>query len=301
MKLVKKIDIHVHSAKRQILPVGTVARLALPHELCEMYAKLNIERGVLLPGAAPDCSGPGGGGTNEDIYEVCCEYPDNFSWFCNIDPRWGTNSDKTDFVPFLEHYKSLGAKGIGEMTSNLNFDDPKVLALMRDCEKVGMPMTFHIGNLGGDYGLVDEIGLPRLEKCLQMFPKLIFLGHSQKFWAEISGDLTEELRGGYPTGPVAPGGRVVELMRKYPNLHADLSAGSGFNAISRDPEFGYKFFEEFQDKLFFGTDICDPRNINDARVLLSKYLDDAVEAGKISYDAYYKISRGNAEKLLGLV
>ena len=161
-----------------------------------------------------------------------------------------------------------------------------------------MSVIFHIGDTNGDYGLIDEFGLPRLEKVLQMFPNLQFLGHSQRFWSEISGDITLEERAGYPKGKVVPGGRLVELMRKYPNLCGDMSAGSGFNAVSRDPEFGYAFFEEFQDRLFYGTDICDPANINSNMLKLSSFLDEAMLSGKISYDAYYKISRGNAEKIL---
>ena len=129
-------------------------------------------------------------------------------------------------------------------------------------------------------------------------PNLRLLGHSQKFWAEISGDLTKEQRDGYPTGKVVPGGRLVELLRKYPNLCGDLSAGSGFNAVSRDPDFGYAFLEEFQDRMYYGTDICDPNNINSPMIRLASFLDEGVLSGKLSYEAYYKISRGNAEKLL---
>jgi len=91
---------------------------------------------------------------------------------------------------------------------------------------------------------------------------------------------------------------VVELMRKYPNMCGDLSAGSGFNAVSRDPEFGYAFLEEFQDRLYYGTDISDSQDGNRPMLQLAAFLDDAVTNGKISYDAYYKISRGNALKLL---
>jgi predicted TIM-barrel fold metal-dependent hydrolase len=159
-----------------------------------------------------------------------------------------------------------------------------------------MPLTFHIGpTLGGCYGLVDEIGLKRLEKELAKFKNLVFLGHSQAFWAEIGTNVDEISRCGYPTGKVVPG-RVVELFRKYENLYGDLSAGSGFNALSRDPEFGYDFIEEFQDRLLFGTDICAPEN----NMKLSFWLDDAVAGGKISQKAYRKVSRENAEKLLGL-
>ena len=156
-----------------------------------------------------------------------------------------------------------------------------------------MPVLFHIGGPTGDYGLIDDIGLPRLEKVLQMFPNLQFLGHSQKFWAEISSDVTEESRYGFPTGKVTPG-RVVELMRKYPNLCGDISAGSGGNAVMRDPEFGYAFLEEFQDRLYFGTDICSIKNERP----LSFWLDKAVEDGNISQIAYEKICRENAYALL---
>ena len=100
------------------------------------------------------------------------------------------------------------------------------------------------------------------------------------------------------TGKVAPGGRVVELMRKYPNLCGDLSAGSGYNAMSRDPEFAYAFMEEFQDRLYYGTDICAPSNITNPMLKLASFLDDAMETGKISYAVYEKICRGNALQLL---
>ena len=47
------------------------------------------------------------------------------------------------------------------------------------------------------------------------------------------------------------GGAVVRLMRQYPNLWADLSpaAGSGYNALARDPDYAVKFLHEFQDRL----------------------------------------------------
>ena len=90
-------------------------------------------------------------------------------------------------------------------------------------------------------------------------------------------------------------------MRKYPNLLCDLSAGSGTSAMTRDPEFTYAFMEEFADRLFYGTDICRKSVLQDLPVRLSEFLDNAMLEGKISYDTYYKICRGNAEKLLGLV
>ncbi len=291
MELVKKIDIHVHSTVCT-WPGG----YANAEELIGIYDNIGVEKGVILPEICVE-----GGfhiSTNYDAKCIVDQHPDRFEWFCNIDPRQGSNTVHTDFTRYIQFCQSMGAKGVGEICSNVYFDDPLMLNLFKHCEANDMPVIFHIGNLGGDYGLVDEIGLPRMEKVLQMFPKLRLLGHSQKFWAEISGDLTPEQRDGYPTGKVVPGGRLVELLRKYPNLCGDLSAGSGYNAVTRDPEFGYAFLEEFQDRMFYGTDICSPKNADSPSLKLAAFLDEGVLSGKLSYDAYYKISRGNAEKLL---
>lgn len=292
--IVPKIDIHVHSCLKKAMPRLHLPQLGdytTPDELRVKYDEMGIEFGVQLPGVSPECRSHII--TNEESYELVQRYPETYDWFCNIDPRWLTNDETADLSKAINYYKEMGAKGIGELTANLYIDDPRYMNLFRHAEKCEMPITIHIGKIGGEYGMVDDLGLPRLEKVLKEFPNLIVLGHSQKFWAEISENCSEENRGGYPTGKVIPG-RVVELMRKYPNLHGDLSANSGGNAIMRDKEFGYGFMEEFQDRLYFGTDICDPRN----EFPLSEYLDDAVISGKLSQDAYEKISRKNALKLL---
>jgi len=130
---------------------------------------------------------------------------------------------------------------------------------------------------------------------LKAHPGLTMLGHSQPFWSEISADVTEETRNSYPKGKVTPG-RVVELMRAHPNLHGDLSAGSGCNAISRDPEFGYAFMEKFQDRLYWGTDICNMPQENPIVPYFQKLKDER----RLSEEAYEKITWQNANRLLGL-
>jgi len=296
MKIVPKIDIHVHSVLEKGCPRLPSGEFTTPDELRAMYDTIGVEKGVELPSISPE--GQYHVVSNEEAYKLATLYSDTYYWFCNIDPRFGSNSSDMDLCYLMNYYKALGAKGVGEVTANLYFDDPLVLNLFRCAEKCNLPLTFHIGNAGHDYGLIDEIGLPRLEKVLGMFPNLKFLGHSQKFWAEISGDNTPEKRDGYPTGKVVPGGRLVELMRRYPNLCCDLSAGSGCNAIMRDPAFGYAFLEEFQDRCYYGTDICDPRNITNPMLRLSHFLDEACEKHYISELAYEKISRGNALEIL---
>ena len=161
-----------------------------------------------------------------------------------------------------------------------------------------MPVTIHISpRMGYTYGMVDEIGLPRLEKMLKKHKKLKILGHSQAFWAEFSADVQENQRSGYPKGKVIDG-RVASLMREYEGLYCDFSAGSGLNALSRDPEYSARFIEEFSDRILWGYDVCASFNTHqyDMNAFLDKFYDD----GYISPENYYKLVRGNAEKLLKL-
>ena len=159
-----------------------------------------------------------------------------------------------------------------------------------------MSMVFHVGTKESPYGIYDELGLPGLERALDAFPDLLFIGHSQPFWAEIGPDASYENRNGYPTGRVKPGGRITKLLRKYKNLNCDLSAGSGYNALTRDPGFGYAFIEEFQDRLYYATDIAAPKDYDFLK--LASWLDEAVESNNISRNAYEKIIRLNALKVL---
>jgi len=116
-----------------------------------------------------------------------------------------------------------------------------------------LPVLLHSAvKVGGVYGPADDRGLPRLEKVLSKLPDTIFI-----VYAMGSG-------------------------QRSPHLYGDLSAGSEFNAISRDPEYGYKFLEEFQDKLLFGTDIC---HVNQD-VPIVPYLKNALRGGKNFSDSF---------------
>jgi hypothetical protein len=177
------------------------------------------------------------------------------------------------------------------------FLHPMVQNLFKHTEKVGLPLTFHISpTIGGRYGLYDEPGLPQLEMSLQSYSKLVFLGHSQAFWAEIGRLETPADRCGYPAYPISEEGVIPKLMRRYPNLYGDLSAWSGCNALARDPEYAVQFLNEFQDRLLFGTDICAPGTPTP----LVDFLLDLRSRGKIAETVFQKVAKENAIKLLGL-
>ena len=288
------IDIHTHTCRMRPLTKALGRHFVEPAALIEMMDARGIDRAILLPIVSPEHQTHYL--TPEEVMEVCEQYPDRLVPFCCLDPRMVGHAPESDFRPILRFYKEAGFKGFGEHIASLPFDHPMQLNLFRQVEEVGLPLTFHIApRQGGFYGCVDDLGLPRLEKMLKACPNLRVLGHSQPFWAEIGADVTDETRNGYPKGKVRPG-RTVELMRRYPNLYGDLSAGSGFNAISRDPEFGYAFLEEFQDRLLFGTDICWPGQ----ETPIVAYFERLRNERLISPEACEKIAWRNADRLLGL-
>ncbi len=289
------VDCHVHVVPKHTVPRANGGYFATGEELVSMLDDAGIDMAMVLPLVSPEARWQLS--TSEEVLEVCSHYPDRLVPFCNVDPRQGSNSPNSDLSPHFEYYKSAGCKGVGEMTANLYFDDPMVWNLLKYCSEYQMPVTFHISPaIGTSYGLVDDLGLPRLERTLKEFPDLAFLGHSQAFWSEVTSGLDEQTRRGYPKGKVLPGGRTVELFERYENLYGDLSAGSGFNAISRDPEFGYPFLERFQDRMLFGTDICGVGQ----ELPQVPFLKEAREHGRISEEAYEKITWRNINDLLDL-
>ena len=285
------LDIHAHAYRK---PCPFPNRFALPEELFPLYDRLGIEQAVLLPLVSPEVYLPQ---SNDDILEMVEKWPDRFIPFCNIDPRALTNSYDAPLGDLLRYFRDRGCRGIGEVMPNIPFLHPLVLNLFKHVQAVGFPLIFDGSpTIGGKYGLYDDPGMPQLERCLQLFPNLVFLGHGPPFWAEIGQLETPMARAGYPRGPLRGEGVVPKLMRRYGNLWGDLSAGSGYNALARDPEYAVKFLNEFQDRLAFGTDICAA----DAKVPLPGFLQDLRARGLISDAVFEKIARGNARRLLKL-
>jgi predicted TIM-barrel fold metal-dependent hydrolase len=288
------IDIHAHAYLYPCPPQDGYTQFPNPEEVIARQDELGIECAIIQPLIGPECYLPQ---SNEEILEMCRRYPGRFLPACNIDPRGIKNSVETDFSIWLDWYKAQGCILIGEFMPNLPFLDPLVQNFFKYAERSGLPLTFDISDrLGGDYGLFDEPGLPQLEKCLQNFPDLIIFGHGPAFWAEIGQLENLEDRARYPEYPIKEEGVVPGLLRRYENMWGDLSAGSGYNALARDPEYAAKFLTEFQDKLCFGTDMCKA----DAVVPLPRFMIELKESGRISQNVFNKIARENAIKVFNL-
>ncbi|HYF51173.1 MAG TPA: amidohydrolase family protein [Planctomycetota bacterium] len=225
----------------------------------------------------------------EDVARACELYPKRFVPAYAPDPR------RPDAIERLEAaVKMYGVRVYGELKLRILFDDPDVVQMFRVCGKLGLPVVFHI-----DIPLKERpkppardywycVDIDRLETVLKLCPETIFIGHAPGFWRHISGTgYTDE--SAYPKGEATPGGRVPELLSKYKNLYADLSAGSGLNALTRGPEGrGRKFLIDFQEKLLYGRDCFDDR------------LMDFIRSAQLPQDAFEKITSKNALKLVPL-
>ena len=295
------IDIHAHVAR--IKPKAFI-KLPTPDELIEVYDRCKIDMGVLLPMVNAEIYLPQ---SVDDIIEIAENHPDRFIPYCNVDPRCISNSPDAKLDNVLQAYKDAGCKGVGEVMPNLSMMDPLVQNLFKCTEKVGLPLVYDgSAQIGGDFGLYDEAGLPFLEWTLLAYPNLQIFGHGPVFWSEIGRLERVASRAFYmvnykqvckmPSGPIDEEGVVPKLLRLYPNLHGDLSDPTAFNAIARDENYGPRFLSEFEDRLYYGTDIIG-KGFEDP---LGPLLVSWKEQGKISETTFRKIAYDNAAKLLDI-
>jgi predicted TIM-barrel fold metal-dependent hydrolase len=273
------IDFHAH--------MGNLCRERYPHppplsahQLVDRMAREGIEVAVLLPLESPE--GSWGYLLTEQVVEARNTYPERFVAFCCVDPRYPLAESFIDYFVRVH-----GCQGFGEHVNGLVFDDPLNLALYARCDEHGLPLVFEISKTQYCH---DDVGLPRLERCLQTYRNVKWCGHGPGFWAAISGD--DDGQPGYPDGPVTPGGAIDRLMARYDNLYLDLSARSGYNALTRDPGFTEGFVARHWQRMLLGTDIV---KAGDALPILDwlRTLDAPEEVRRA-------IGGGNARRLLGL-
>lgn len=219
-----------------------------PKALLEWMDAHDVEMAAPLPLESPEAVSEYI--TSFEMLRLAQEYPDRFLPFCVMDPRMSTSDRREGPRNVIRRYVEMGAKGFGEVIPPLPIDHPLQRDVFAVCDEFRLPVVLHMDNRY----CTDTPDLSGLERVLREFPNATFIGHGPGFWACISADATQEEMGTYPKRPVVPGGAVERLMATYPNLWADLSAGSGYNAITRDREYGQKFLARFWWKLLFATD-----------------------------------------------
>ena len=87
-------------------------------------------------------------------------------------------------------------------------------------------------------------------------------------------------------------GRQTADVCRYPEWQVPFAAG----VLRADPDYGSAFLDEFQDRLFFGSDICFAEMPFAAKILLDEWLAEK----RISETVYRKIARDNAVRFFNL-
>lgn len=271
------IDFHCH--------IGRLYRESYPRvpyftadQCLDKMNREGIDISVLLPLESPE----GGWGwlLTEECIEARDKYPDRFVAFMCIDPRYP--SIEKLFDVFVKQYD---CKGFGEHIPGLPFDHELNKVVYRKCDEYNLPMVMDICH----GGLTDEVGLTGLEACLKAFPNCMFVGHGPMFWANLSGDYDNA--GTYPKGKIAADGAVDRLLQEYDNMYADISAGSGWNALTRDPDYTPGFVERNWQKLLMGTDVTK-HGVDYPQVRWVRQIENA--------EWREAIAEGNARRLLRL-
>ncbi|MBM4458245.1 MAG: hypothetical protein FJ011_10850 [Chloroflexi bacterium] len=219
----------------------------------------------------------------------CLDYkrqaPDKFVLGYAPDPRRPEAIDQLEAAIALH-----GVQVYGELKLRMMYDNLDALRVFRFCAAAKLPVTVHIDyefDAGRKYPRPNWWyggGIEPFERAVRACPDTIFIGHAPGFWAHISGD-DQYNKALYPTGPVLAGGKLIQMFRAYPNLWADLSAGSAYTALTRDPAFAVDFLLEFQDRLLYGRDYFDNR------------MQEFLNSLNLPEEALTKIYAGNALRL----
>jgi predicted TIM-barrel fold metal-dependent hydrolase len=234
------IDSHVHLQYDGRIPGERVGITA--EQLVDRMNREGIDKSVVLPIESPEVTTSLY--TTEQVLECAYRYPERIVPLIHVDPRMRRAGE------VIRHFATTHSiiRGFGELVDGLAIDDEKRQVIYETCEDLGLPLIFY----GSSYSSFDDANLSGLESMLRTFPDLIFIGHGPRWWNGISAD--DDGSCGYPDGPVVEGGAADRLLQEYDNMYADLSAGSGYNAVTRDPQFTQGFLERNWKKLMFATD-----------------------------------------------
>ncbi|MBX7211287.1 MAG: amidohydrolase [Verrucomicrobiaceae bacterium] len=210
-------------------------------------------RSILLPSGSPQNMpsthmGRSNGlaaktGGNAECMRVAKAYPDLFLFGAN------EVTDLPNARDEIEKYLKLGAVIIAEQKFAVECDSAENQKLYELAAAYRVPILLHFQHK------TYNLGYDRFYKMLEKFPRTNFIGHAQCFWGNI--DKNHDQTQNYPKGSVTPGGITDRYLSDYPNIFADMSAGSGLNALERDEEHTRGFLGRHQDKILYGSDCAD--------------------------------------------
>ena len=216
----KLIDPHVHAMS--VTPLGLRA-------VATWMDERNVERCIVSPlmhkGSHPQ---------NEEEYQTMLDnfrpYKGKIDRMCIINAGDVKTADEA--VTILKREVADGAIALGEHYGvGLMFDDPKNLMLYEACEKVGIPVMFHIDQ---NKNMVEP-GMERVDNVLKKYPKCNLVAHAY-WWRQLGS------------------GACDRQLQEHPNLYADMSGSVVIDVLNRDRVYAREFLIRNQDKILWATD-----------------------------------------------
>jgi len=231
--------------------------------------EVGIEKTMILTGRS--------GEEFEQIAAGFQKHPGRFGLWCGFDY---TGYDQPGFGPAavaaLERCRAAGAIGVGELGDKgkglfygsvkawgMHLDDPRMDPLLQKCAELGMPVNIHVAEPKWMYEPMDETNdglmnaykwrldnqqgilghqemIDTLERAVKRHPQTTFVA---SHLANCSYDLN----------------LLGKLLDRYPNLFADISAR--YAEFAPIPRTSAAFFEKYQDRLVYGTDMGPHRRM----------------------------------------
>lgn len=227
----------------------------------------NIEKSVILTfetGAGFDA-----------VRQQYAPWPDRFDLWCGFDYTGYDqpgNSWIDHAVAELQRCHKLGAKGVGELGDKgvgefysrpvpaygLHLDDARMQPLFEQCARLHMPVNVHIADPMWMYQPMDHTndglmnayewridksqpGLLEHEQLIRSFEKAVHNNPHTTFIACHFSNCTYDLS------------ILGKMLDRYPNLYADNAAR--FAETATIPRHAKAFYEKYQDRLLYGTDL----------------------------------------------
>lgn len=277
------IDIHQH-----LNYVGRSDDVLIAHQQA-----LKITTTVLLPAGRPLSRPSTHDGVanglqaealgNEACYEFAQRHRGTYVFAANEVP------DLEDTTHEIETYLKRGGVLIGEQKFGVECDSPAMQRIYALAQEHDVPVLMH-----WQFGMYNH-GFERFHRVLDKYPKVRFIGHAQTWWANVDRKHADQTVL-YPKGPLTAGGLTDRYLADYENMYGDLSAGSGLNALTRDPDFARDFVGRHQNKLLFGSD-CNDRDPGGPKCLGAQIL---AALARLAPDAVAerKILSGNARRVM---
>lgn len=216
---------------------------------------MGVTQTILLPsGSAVSRASTGNGkhnglggvsaGGNDSVLELARQHPGAYYFGAN------EVTDLPEARKEIAKYLELGGIIIGEQKFDVECDSVESQQLYALAAEYKVPILMHF-----QHGTYNR-GFERLHKMLEKFPNTTFIGHAQTWWANIDRNHANQAEL-YPKGKVTAGGLTDRYLSDYPNVFADMSAGSGLNALTRDEDHARGFLDRHQNKILYGSDCAD--------------------------------------------